>query len=114
MINFLFLLSTFILFIMALRLMSGGFAAARQLGAGKFIETKRTVTKPPHPELSEVKPGDELLVVNFTPDEEFKRRVMTSDTNLQQSLKNRIDEINDPWYDDDDDDDGDVPAVVRR
>ena len=64
--------------------------------------------------LTEVKPGDELLVVNFTPDEEFKRRVMTSDTNLQQSLKNRIDEINDPWYDDDDDDDGDVPAVVRR
>ena len=56
-INFLFLLSTFILFIMALRLMSGGFAAARQLGAGKFIETKKIVTRPPHPELSEVKPG---------------------------------------------------------
>ena len=32
---------------------------------------------------------------------------------LSKSLKDRIDELDDPW-EDDDDDDGDVPAVVRR
>ena len=52
---------------------------------------------------------NELLVVNFTPDDEFNRKV--SDGILSKSLKDRIDELDDPW---DDDDDGDVPAVVRR
>ena len=82
-----------------------------------------------HPELQEVEDGDELLVVkfkpeideagtvdlHFTPDEEFNDKVKQSDNFLHQSLKNRIEEINDPWYDDeDDDDDGDVPALVTR
>ena len=80
-----------------------------------------------HPELQEVEDGDELLVVkfkpeideagtvdlHFTPDEEFNDKVKRSDNYLQQSLQSRIEEINDPWYEDDDDD-GDVPAVVRR
>ena len=34
-----------------------------------------------------VKQGDQLLVVNFTPDEEFTNRVKESDIFLQQSLK---------------------------
>tara|TARA_B100000965_G_scaffold2946_1_gene2362 strand:+ start:1608 stop:1949 length:342 start_codon:yes stop_codon:yes gene_type:complete len=70
---------------------------------------KRMVTKSIHPEMSEVKQGDELMVVNFTPDEEFSKRVKESDTFLQKSLQERIDEIEDPW---EDDDDGDI--VVRR
>ncbi len=69
----------------------------------------RQVTKVPHPEMADVEQGDELLVVNFTPDDEFNRKV--TDGFLSQSLKDRIDELDDPW---DDDDDGDVPAVVRR
>ena len=73
--------------------------------------SSKTITRPPHPELAEVQPGDELLVVNFTPDDEFNRKV--TDGFLSKSLKDRIDELDDPW-DDDDDDDGDVPAVVRR
>ena len=64
---------------------------------------KKTVTKIPHPEMSDVKNGDELLVVKFSGEE--KRDP------LLQSLENRITELNDPW-EDDDDDDGDV--VVRR
>ena len=71
----------------------------------------RQVTKVPHPEMVDVEQGDELLVVNFTPDAEFNKRVKESDSFLSQSLKDRIDELDDPW---DDDDDGDVPAVVRR
>jgi len=71
---------------------------------------KRMVTKSIHPEMSEVKQGDELMVVNFTPDEEFSKKVQQSDNFLQQSLQERIDEIEDPW--DDDEDDGGL--VVRK
>ena len=53
--------------------------------------------------MSEVKQGDELMVVNFTPDDEFLKRVEQSDNFLQKSLQERIDEIEDPWDDDDDD-----------
>ena len=53
--------------------------------------------------MTDVKNGDELLVVKFSGEE--KRDP------LLQSLENRITELNDPW-EDDDDDDGDV--VVRR
>ena len=74
----------------------------------KFIKEKRELT-PVHPELEDVKQGDELMVVNFTKDP------------LHASLQNRINngmEISDPWYNEDDEDDdegdGDVPAIVRR
>ena len=73
----------------------------------KFIKEKRELT-PVHPELKDVKTGDELMVVNFTKDP------------LHASLQNRINngmEISDPWIDEDDEDDegdGDVPAIVRR
>ncbi len=63
---------------------------------------KKTVTKIPHPEMTDVKNGDELLVVKFG--EEEKKDP------LLQSLENRITELNDT-DEDDDDDDGDV--VVR-
>ncbi len=115
MIEWLFLAFMFTLFILALRLMSQGWDAAQQLGSGKIVQSTTQVTRPPHPEMKDVQPGDELMVVQFTPDEEFKRKVLTSDSNLQQSLKERINDLNDPWYDDeDDDDDGDVPALIKR
>ena len=83
-----------------------GWSAASDLGSGKFVESSRTVTRPPHPEMMEGQPGDELMVVKFTPDDEFTDKVV--DRMLQQSLKDRIEEL-----DDDDDDDGGslVPAV---
>ena len=79
---------------------------------GYSIE-KRTVTKPQHPEMTEVKQGDELLVVNFEKD--------TRDP-LNRSLQDRIDALNngadgdnfDDWDDEDDDDDGGDVVVVRR
>jgi hypothetical protein len=116
MIEWVFLAFMFTLFVLAVRMMSQGWDAAQQLGSGKFVESTTQVTRPPHPEMTDVKPGEELMVVQFTPDEDFKRKVLTSDSNLQQSLKERINEINDPWYDedDDDDDDGDVPALLKR
>ena len=71
----------------------------------------RQVTKAPHPEMIDVEQGDELLVVNFTPDDEFNKRVKESDSFLQQSLKDRIEELDDPW---DDDDDGGAPVPAIR
>ena len=102
----LFVASWIILLILALRMIARGWSAASDLGSGKFVESSKTVTRPPHPEMMEVKPGDELMVVKFTPDNEFTDKVV--DGMLQQSLKDRIEEL-----DDDDDDDGGalVPAV---
>ena len=103
----LFVTSWIILLILAVRLIARGWSAASDLGSGKFVESSRTVTRPPHPEMMEVQPGDELMVVQFTPDDVFTDKVV--DGMLQKSLQDRIDEIED---DDDDDDGGSrVPAV---
>ena len=89
-----------ILLILAVRLIARGWSAASDLGSGKFVESSRTVTRPPHPEMMEVKPGDELMVVKFGEEEPIDP--------LHESLKNRIEELKD-----DDDDEGGalVPAV---
>ena len=102
-----FVVTWIVLLIYAVRLISNGWSAASDLGSGKFVESSKTVTRPPHPEMMEVKPGDELMVVKFTPDNEFTDKVV--DGMLQQSLKDRIEELDD----DDDDDDGGalVPAI---
>ena len=106
----LFIATWIILLILAVRLISTGWSAASDLSVGNFVESSKTITRPPHPELAEVQPGDELLVVNFTPDEEFINRVKESDNFLQQSLKDRIEELDD---DDDDDDGGSLVPAVR-
>ena len=94
------------LFYQALRLMSGGFKAAQEISTP--VVEKRQVTRAIHPEMKDVKEGDELMVVNF--------QQVPKDPMLQ-SLKKRLDngpEIDDPWDDKDDDDDGDVPALLKR
>ena len=94
------------LFYNAVRLMSGGFKAAQEIS--KPVVEKRQVTRAIHPEMVDVKNGDELMVVNF------QRAVPDP---MLQSLQNRIDngpQIDDPWDDDDDDGDGDVPAKLIR
>jgi len=67
------------------------------------IEGKKTITRIPHPEMIEVKPGDELMVVKFGDQEPIDP--------LNEELKNRIDELEDD--DEDDDDDGDI-LISRR
>jgi len=105
--DLIFTLSWFILLIWAIRSMAKGMAIdPKEI---KYTESKKQVTKPPHPELAEVKPGDELLVVSFTPDDEFNRKV--TDGFLQQSLKDRIDELVED-DEDDDDDDGGAPVLA--
>ena len=69
--------------------------------SNNYVESSKRITKIPHPELLEVKPGDELMVVNF-------KEQGQSDP-IYKSLQERIDELTE--QEDEDDDDGDV--VVR-
>ena len=63
------------------------------------VKTK-VVTKVPHPEMTGVEPGEELMVVKFG-DEEIKDPLL-------QSLEDRISEL-----EDEDQDEGDGDIVVR-
>ena len=66
----------------------------------KIEVESRTVTRPLHPEMKEVQPGDELMVVNFKETDERDP--------IYKSLQERIVELTE---EDDDDDDGGL--VVR-
>ena len=92
--------------------------AIRSVSKGWSIDTNRPsgmwttkVTKIQHPEMVDVKPGTELMGVNF------EEKPTSCDLEEYQALQARIEELEleleDP-YDDEDDDDGDVPAIVRR
>ena len=101
--DMLFTIIWFSLLVFAVRSLIRGWSLMREVPSQGYIVEKKTVTKIPHPEMADVKQGDELLVVKFG--EEEKKDP------LLQSLENRITELNDPW-EDEDDDDGDI--VVRR
>ena len=105
--DFLFTVSWFILLVWGIRTMARGWnlmstpLKSESDDEFSYKVQKKTVTKIPHPEMADVKNGDELLVVKFG-EEEIKDPLL-------QSLENRITELND--FDEDEDDDGDV--VVR-
>ena len=117
--TFIFITTWIALFIIAIRIMTSGWKAASELGGKQFInERKRYVTRTVHPEMRDLKEGDELLVVNFNEPEEEKDPRFKLDSPelhnldpLQKSLRDRIKELNE---DDDEDDDGNVPSIVRR
>ena len=102
--DMLFTIIWFSLFVFAIRSIMKGWSLMREVPSQGYSVEKKTVTKIPHPEMVDVKQGDELLVVKFG--EEEKKDP------LLQSLENRITELNDPWEDEEEDDDGDV--IVRR
>ena len=113
-----FIISWFVLLFYAVRLIAKGWTAASELGGKQFVnEQKRYVTKTIHPEMRDIKEGDELLIVNFNePEKETDPRFKLDSPELhnldplQKSLRDRINELNN----DDEDDDGDVPSIVRR
>ena len=113
-----FIISWFVLLFYAVRLIAKGWTAASELGGKQFInEKKRYVTRTIHPQMRDLKEGDELLIVNFNePEKEIDPRFKLDSPELhnldplQKSLRDRINELNN----DDEDDDGDVPSIVRR
>ena len=97
----LFTLSWFILLVWAIRTMAKGWGLMTQPIQKNDVPTgvwTTQVKKPVHPEMVDVKPGEELMGVTFKQREEDP---------LQQSLKSRIEELSS----DEDDDDGDI--IVR-
>tara|TARA_B100001996_G_C18331822_1_gene466639 strand:- start:47 stop:382 length:336 start_codon:yes stop_codon:yes gene_type:complete len=98
--DMLFSIIWIVLFAIAVRQMSRGWsiAAEQRERARNYTNMNvrnRTVTKVQHPEMADVKPGDELLVVDF--------KAKDVDP-LHESLQNRISQgqVDDPWYEDDD------------
>ena len=106
-----FLLTWFVLLFFAIRMIAKGWSAASELGGKQFIdEGTRYVTRVQHPEMADVKQGDELLVVNFKKEKNTDPRFKLDSPELHnlgdplyKSLQDRIDEL-----DDDDDDDGGI------
>ena len=109
--DLIFSLSWIVLFAFALRSIIKGWSISRDIPMQGYSVEKKTVTKIPHPEMTDVKNGDELLVVNFNePPKEIDPRFKLDSPALhnldplQQSLRDRINELNE----DDDDDDGGI------
>ena len=99
-VDFLFTISWFILLVWAIRTMARGWGLMTQpierTPSGVWTTQ---VKKPVHPEMVDVKPGEELMGVTFKNQE---------DDPLLQSLQERIEELEDEV---EDDDDGDI--IVR-
>jgi len=108
-----FIFTWLVLLAYAVRLIGRGWSAASEMDGRKVIkEETRYVTRSIHPEMEEVEVGDELLVVRFDePEKEQDPRFKLDSPALhnldplQQSLRDRINELNE---DDDDDDDGGI------
>jgi len=98
--DLIFTLSWFILLVWAIRSMAKGWGLMTQPIQKNDVSGMYTtqVTRPVHPEMKDVKPGTELMGVNF------KKKDVDQ---LNLSLKERIDELSQ----EEDDDDGDI--IVR-
>ena len=105
--DLIFTLSWFILLVWAIRTMARGWGLMTQPIQKNDVPDgvwTTQVKKPVHPEMVDVKPGEELMGVTFKQREEDP---------LQQSLKSRIEELNTDEDEDDDDDDGGGDVIVR-
>ena len=100
--DILFTLSWFILLVWAIRTMARGWGLMTQPMESNDINGvyTKTVTKPVHPEMVDVKPGEELMGVTFK---------NQSNDPLLESLQERIDQIEEE--EEEDDDRGDI--IVR-
>ena len=107
--DIIFSLTWVVLFIFAIRSIVKGWSIAREDTARPNGMWTTKVTKVQHPEMVDVKPGEELMGVTF------EERPTSCDLEEYQALQERIEELKlqlDPDEDDDeDDDDGDI--VVR-
>ena len=119
--NIIFVISWFGALLFAIRLMSNGWRVMEDKPA------KREDGLTPHPELEGVKPGDELLVVNFhqIPDPSVPKAIdprfkldspelHNLGDPLNKSLQDRIQSLQDELEEDeeDDDDDGGAPVLA--
>ncbi|BCU96696.1 MAG: hypothetical protein CM15mV13_1370 [uncultured marine virus] len=95
--------------VLAFKMMSQGWGAMANTKSDSYGSVMKAYGNKTHPEMRDVKDGEELMGINFTPDPEFLKKYKNGDYHLNQSLQDRIAEIEDE--DEDDDDDGDI--IVR-
>ena len=125
--TFLFVVSWAVLLVYAIRLMARGYTA-NYVDPGEVDRPSGTwttqVKRPVHPEMVDVKPGEELMGVTFMKevsnqkieDPRFKLdspELHNLEDSLHKSLQERINELRDEEDDDDDDGGALVPAVKR-
>ena len=105
-----FSLTWILLLVWAIRSVVSGWRSkpVRDFNAGRISgEWTTEVSKPVHPEMIDVKPGTELMGVNFEKKTECDLEEYRA---LQDRIQELKSELEDPW--DDEDDDGDI--VVRK
>ena len=107
--DIIFSLTWIVLFAFAIRSIVKGWSIAREDTARPSGIWTTKVTKVQHPEMVDVKPGEELMGVTF------EERPTSCDLEEYRALQDRIEELRLELEDeeDDDDDDGDVPAIIR-
>ena len=108
-----FSITWILLLIWAIRSVVSGWRSkpVRDFNAGRLTgEWTTEVKKPVHPEMRDVKPGTELLGVNFEKKTECDLEEYKA---LQDRIQELKSELEDPWNDEDDDD-GDVPSLIKR
>jgi len=109
-VDILFTLSWFILLVWSIRTMARGWGLMTQEPVRQGGVYTTQVTKPVHPEMKDVKPGEELMGVNFKEEPQDP---------LYKSLEDRIQTLRDEQSttqteEDDDDDDGGAPVPALR
>ena len=108
-----FIITWILLLVWAVRSIISGARSrsVRDFNAGRLSgEWTTEVKKPVHPEMRDVKPGTELLGVNFEKKTECDLEEYRA---LQDRIQELKSELEDPWIDEDDDD-GDVPSLIKR
>ena len=107
-----FIITWILLLVWAIRSVVSGWRSkpVRDFNTGRISgEWTTEVSKPVHPEMRDVKPGTELMGVNFEKKTECDLEEYRA---LQDRIQELKSELEDPW--DDEDDDGDVPSIIKR
>jgi len=110
--DFIFIVSWVALLVVAVSFIINGFRSKsiKDFNSGRLSgEWTTEVKRPIHPEMRDVKPGTELLGVNFEQKTECDLEEYRA---LQDRIEELRSELEDPW--DDEDDDGDVPTIIKR
>ena len=110
--DFIFIASWVALLVVAVSFIINGFRSksVKDFNAGRISgEWTTEVSKPVHPEMRDVKPGTDLMGVNFEKKTECDLEEYRA---LQDRIQELKSELEDPW--DDEDDDGDVPSIIKR
>ena len=103
--DIIFSITWILLLVWAIRSMSKGWGAMSNDPQRLSGMWTTQVKKPMHPEMVDVKPGEELMGVTFD------EKPISCDLEEYRALQERIEELRQELEDEDDDDDGDV--VVR-